>query len=155
MGSFHNSARGTAGMSSDDTSFQAAGNVPPRPPTDDTAYLSPDHLPARDPAAGHSPGGLQEFTFLSRLRNLLQLHTEMSKARPAPPMWGILQGGVVIIALVAATAVNHTMVAAENDQDLAFIAFVVVFLLIAAAPNGILYMARRTQRSILRQNLEE
>ena len=142
-------------MSTDDTSFQSAGDLPPRPPTDETAFLSPDHLPPREPPAGPMPDGLQEFSFLSRLRNLLQLHNEISKSRPAPPMWGFLQGGVAILALVAATAVNHSLIAAEGDQDLAFVAFVIVFLLIALAPTGILYLGRRTQTAILRQNLEE
>jgi len=104
---------------------------------------------------GPLPPGLQEPAFLARLKTLLDLHQQARASRPKPPMWGMIQGGAVLLAIVVSFGVFNTMMAGGQggEDDLAGVAFVVTFVLICLLPELLLWAARRSQRAVAMQGI--
>lgn len=133
-------------MNSDDTSIRPAnGMPPPRPPANDSAIQAASNVPAKPP-------GLSQTGFLSRARQLLQMHDDLAGRSRTPPMWGFVQAGAFALAIVMAFGVYHALPA---DSDMGGVMFILTFFGVLFAPDGLLYMSRRTRKTIIRQNLED
>lgn len=104
---------------------------------------------------GPLPPGFQEPAFLARLKNLLELHQLARTSRPKPPMWGVVQSGAFILAVVVAFGVFNTMIAAKVDSDTAGISFVIIFFLVCLAPELMLWLGRRSQRAVAMRGIWE
>jgi hypothetical protein len=161
-------------MNSEDTSTQAAnGAGRPKP--------SAEAIQADKPA-GKGPPGLNDPAFLARCRNILEEHNKLASRGRTPPMWGFVQGGAFALAILAAFGVYRAMAEEPPPQsvpavkgrvtvpvskdaeesaedrpknDLAGVMFVVTFFVVLFAPDTMLYLSRRTRKTIGLQHLED
>jgi hypothetical protein len=141
-----------ASMNSEDTSIRASnGAAAPKPPAEGAIQA------AKSPAA-KGPPAINDVAFLARCRNILDEHNKMLTRGRTPPMWGFVQGGAFAMACLAAFAVYRAMTAGdapETPNDFAGVMFVVTFFVVLFAPDTMLYLSRRTRRTITYQHLED
>jgi len=139
-------------MNSDETSIRAANGAatPPGPgpaAAPEGAITSPENLPAKVPTAA-----LANPAFLPRLKYLLDFHNDLTAKMRTPPMWGFVQAGAFAMATVMAFAVYHAM---PEDDDWGGVIFILTFVGVLFAPDALMYLSRRTRKTIIRQNLED
>jgi hypothetical protein len=141
-------------MNSEDTSIQAAnGAATPKP--------SAEAVQAGKPAV-KGPPGVNDAAFLARCRNILDEHNKLASRGRTPPMWGFVQGGAFAMAILAAFGVYRAMVAdvaeaaeGAGQNDFAGVMFVITFFVVLFAPDTMLYLSRRTRKTIGLQHLED
>jgi hypothetical protein len=141
-------------MNSEDTSIRAAnGAATPKPAAE---AIQADKPP------GKAPPGLNDPAFLARCRNILEEHNKLASRGRTPPMWGFVQGGAFALAVLAAFGVYQAMTGdvvegadGPPKNDLAGLMFVVTFFVVLFAPDTMLYLSRRTRRTIGMQHLED
>jgi hypothetical protein len=138
---------------STDNNFRAADGLPPRPLHDESIRAVGSGPPPR--GGGESPAATQQFAFVGRLRQLLQMHNELAKTQKNPAMWSVVQGVFLFLAIAVGFGVFQSMIMANPQDNSATIAFIITFVVIAAGPDFMLYLARRARKKIARVSIEE
>lgn len=107
------------------------------------------------PGPSNMPETLRSLAFLSRLKIVLQIYADLRARRPHPPMWGLLQGGALIMGVAVGYSLIEPTVALTGKEHLGGLVFLAAVLASAAVPDLLLKVLRRSQLMVIRQRLEE
>jgi xanthosine utilization system XapX-like protein len=107
------------------------------------------------PNMGNTPDTVRSLAFLSRLKILLQIYADIRARHPKPPMWGLLQGGAIIMGIVVGYTLIEPTVVATGKEHLGGLVFLASFFGAALVPDLLLKLLRRSQVALVRQRLEE
>lgn len=104
---------------------------------------------------GNAPETVRSLAFLSRLKVVLQIYADIQARHPKPPMWGLLQGGAIIMGVVVGYTLIEPTVVVTGKEHLGGLVFLASFFGAALVPDLLLKLIRRSQVALVRQRLEE